>query len=147
MKKIVQQHILSLVKKNYSEIAVDFDISRKKKIWPKMEELCSKVRDGEKVLDLACGNGRLLESFKGRSIQYLGIDLSEELIKLARKNYPNNNFEVGDLMELNKFIVRDQKYDYIFCLAALQHIPGEDARLKVLQDAKLLLLDTGTPVS
>ena len=144
MKKVVQQQILDLVKKNYSEIAVDFDISRKKKTWPKIEELCSNVKGGEKVLDLACGNGRLLESLKGKSIEYLGIDLSEELIKLAKNNYINNDFEVGDLMKLNKFIIRNKKYDYVFCLAALQHVPGKEARLKVLKDAKLLLSDKGT---
>ena len=144
MKKRVQQKILDLVKKNYNEIASDFDMSRKKKIWPKTEELCLGVKNGGRILDLACGNGRLVESFQGKEIDYLGIDISEELIKLAKNNYPNYIFKVGDLLALKNVVPKNQKYDYIFCLAALQHIPGKEARIKVLQDAKLLLVDSGT---
>jgi SAM-dependent methyltransferase len=144
MKKSVQQKILDLVKKNYNEIAFDFDMSRKKKTWPKTEELCLGVKNGDRILDLACGNGRLLESFQGKEIDYLGVDISEELIKLAKNNYPNYIFQAGDLLALNNIVPKNQKYDYIFCLAALQHIPGGEARLKVLQDVKLLLADSGT---
>src|SRR5680860_261077 len=93
MKTSVQQKILNLVQKNYNEIAVDFDMSRKKRIWPRTEEVCSIVKSGDKVLDLACGNGRLLESFHKKEIEYLGIDISEELINIAKKNYPSKNFK------------------------------------------------------
>ncbi|HZJ41592.1 MAG TPA: class I SAM-dependent methyltransferase [Patescibacteria group bacterium] len=143
MKTSVQQKILNLVQKNYNEIAVDFDMSRKKRIWPRTEEVCSIVKSGDKVLDLACGNGRLLESFHKKEIEYLGIDISEELINIAKKNYPNNNFIVGDLLDLKNISSEHKKYDHIFCLAALQHIPSEEYRLKVLQDAKSLLTDSG----
>ncbi|PIX02803.1 SAM-dependent methyltransferase, partial [bacterium (Candidatus Gribaldobacteria) CG_4_8_14_3_um_filter_42_11] len=41
------------------------------------------VKDGDKVLDVGCGNGRLVKAFENKKISYLGVDNSEKLIKLA----------------------------------------------------------------
>ncbi len=126
------QELLNLVKRNYQEIAADFDVTRKKEIWPEIREFAEQVKTSDKVLDLGCGNGRLLEAFSDKTIDYLGLDNSAELIKLAETNYPDKKFIVGDVLDLKE--VADNYYDYIFCLATLQHIPGRELRLKALQE-------------
>lgn len=45
-------------------------------------------------LDIGCGTGRYLEWFS--PVNYLGIDVSPEMIKIARKRFPKVRFETGD---------------------------------------------------
>lgn len=65
----------------------------------------------KKVLDVGCGYGRLSDIFTN----YLGIDFSEEMIKLAREQYPNKRFEVAE--------TTDEQFDVVFecmCLTSLR---------------------------
>ena len=129
------QKLLALVKHNYQDIAADFDATRKKEIWPEIRLFAEKVKSGDSILDLGCGNGRLLEALKEKEINYLGVDNSSELISLAKKNYPIQKFIVGDILSLNNNQeITNEGFDFIFCLAALQHIPGEELRVKALKD-------------
>lgn len=141
MKKEREEQLLALVKKNYQDIAEDFNYSRKKELWPEIKNLSTEVRAGDRVLDLACGNGRLLEAFLDKDIFYLGIDNSEELISFALKNYPQHKFIVGDMLELKN--LKDKSFDHLFCLAALQHIPGNNKRIQVLKEMRRLINDSG----
>jgi len=125
------QELLAVVKNGYNDIAKDFDLTRKKALWPEISKFVLSIKDGDTVLDLACGNGRLLEALRDKKIDYLGVDNSEELLKLARLNYPDKTFLIADMLDLNN--VPDNKFNYIFCLAALQHIPSQELRIKVLK--------------
>lgn len=132
MKDKETQELLEIVSRNYQEIAKEFDLTRKKEIWPEIREFTSELKDGDSVLDVACGNGRLIEAFKDKKINYLGLDNSSNLIELAQKNYPDYKFIVEDMLKLDK--IDNNKYDFVFCLAALQHIPSKNLRVKVLRD-------------
>jgi SAM-dependent methyltransferase len=141
MDKQEAQKLLDLVKRNYQAIAADFDATRKKEIWPKMRELAGSVENGASVLDVGCGNGRLLEAFSGKNIKYLGLDNSEALIDLAKSNYPDKEFRVLDILNLES--APENNFNYIFCLAVLQHIPGRELRLKSLEQMKEKLAPQG----
>ena len=148
MDKITKDNLLRIVHDNYNDIAADFNTTRKKVIWPEIIKLASEVRDGDQVLDLGCGNGRLIESLKDKEIKYLGIDNSEQLIKLAKKNYPNYEFFVLDILNLEnskelRDKIKEKKFDQIFCLATLQHLPGRELRVQALKEMKLLLSEEG----
>jgi ubiquinone/menaquinone biosynthesis C-methylase UbiE len=134
MKQETVTSLLALVKQNYNEIAADFDATRKKEIWPKVLDFAADIKDGDKILDVGCGNGRLLEALKGKEVEYLGIDNSTELIKIARRNYPGEKFVEGDLLDLQA--ITDNNFDYIFCLAVLPHIPSQKLRIKALEELR-----------
>ncbi|MCX6795566.1 MAG: class I SAM-dependent methyltransferase [Candidatus Falkowbacteria bacterium] len=141
MKQKVQEKILSLVKDNYNSIARDFNQTRKKPLWPALTYAASKVNNGEIILDAACGNGRLLEAFKDKKIDYLGLDNSSELIMLAKNNYPDKEFLVDDLLALD--FAKNKNFDWIFCVAALHHLPGDNLRIKALKNLALKLKSQG----
>lgn len=132
MNKIQADKILDLVKRNYNEIAAAFDATRKKELWPMIREYAAGVKDGDKVLDAGCGNGRLLEALKDKKIEYLGIDNSSELIKAAQANYSDYEFRVADILSLDN--VPESGFDHIFCLAVLQHIPTPELRTRFLKN-------------
>ncbi|MEK7557898.1 MAG: class I SAM-dependent methyltransferase [Patescibacteria group bacterium] len=138
MDKKTQQNILELVSNNYKEIADDFNQTRKKYLWPELIKLTELINNNDKILDVGCGNGRLLEAFKNKKISYTGVDNSERLIELAKQNQElgirNQEFLVGDILELNKLPEKD--FDYVFCLAVLPHLPGNDLRLTALKQLK-----------
>jgi len=121
-----------LVKDSYRAIAVDFDVSRKKEIWPEVHYLAQSIQSSASVLDVGCGNGRILEVFANKSINYLGIDNSLELITLAQKNYPQFTFRVMDILDLSP--LSDDHYDFIFCLAVILHLPSHNSRLRALEN-------------
>ncbi len=143
MDKQTRQTLLDLVKRNYGEIAVDFDMTRKKYLWPELVKLAGMVKDGDRVLDIGCGNGRLAGAFRDKKINYLGVDNSEALIEFAKKNYireiasspstvpRNDRWVVADILELDKLPERD--FAYVFCIAVLHHLPGSELRLKALE--------------
>ena len=134
-------NLLKLVHDNYNEIAADFNTTRKKEIWPEMLLFTKNIKDGDRVLDLGCGNGRLIEALKDKKIEYLGIDNSESLIKFASDNYPGYRFIVSDILNLD--IIQGEKFDYIFCLATLQHLPSRELRVQALRSMKNSLSEDG----
>jgi SAM-dependent methyltransferase len=131
MNKDTANKLLQLVRDGYNHIAVDFDISRQKEIWPEIINLSNLVKDRDSVLDAGCGNGRLLKALEGKSIDYSGIDSSQELIKLANQRYPEKTFRIMDLLDISA--LPDNHYDIIFCLAVILHLPGRENRLAVLK--------------
>lgn len=52
-----------------------------------------------RVLDAGCGYGDLLEALPS-SIDYTGIDISPDLIEMARQRYPERTFHEGNLLHL-----------------------------------------------
>lgn len=51
---------------------------------------------GSSVLDLGCGNGALTKALQEKGYVVKGLDASNELLSVARKNYPAIEFVQGD---------------------------------------------------
>jgi 2-polyprenyl-3-methyl-5-hydroxy-6-metoxy-1,4-benzoquinol methylase len=134
MNKKTADYLLSIVKNNYNEIADDFDKTREKNFHPLVLQIIKElnVRTGDKVLDLGCGNGRLVKNLSS-DIFYLGLDNSSKLIELAKKKYQKENiiFKQQNILEIEKFNFLDFKY--VFCLAVFHHLPGKKKQLYFLQ--------------
>jgi SAM-dependent methyltransferase len=144
MKTAVAMKILAKNKEIYDQIAEDFAETRNK-VWPEFEYFKGYLANGQDVLDLGCGNARLLELLKDYKVNYLGIDFSPNLIAEAKKDWldsqsePNFNFMVGDILDLNL----KEKYDLVFLVATLHHIPSQRLREKVLLNVKSVLKPNG----
>lgn len=71
---------------------------------------------GMKILDVGCGAGHYLRSFRQRidpEIDYVGVDLTEHYIELARKAFqPEDRFVVGDANDLE---FEDDHFDIVMC--------------------------------
>ncbi len=67
----------------------------RKYFWRGLEFIADYAQDGGKILDFGCGNGRLLELFSGKNIDYTGVDISEKLVDIAKGKYPEmaNSFQ------------------------------------------------------
>ena len=127
---------------SYNRIAEKFSFSRSY-VWPDLQKFKTYVQEGNKVLDLGCGNGRLVELFKDLDVEYLGVDGSFGLINSAKKSFPDKNFQVMDALNLD---LPENSYDVILCVSVLNHIAKEnqqqfiDNLKKVLKPNGVLLL-------
>jgi SAM-dependent methyltransferase len=77
-----------------------------------------------KTIELGCGNGRDAKEIVKRTNDYLGIDLSSELIKIAKDNVPEANFELADF-ESFQF---PEGVDAIFAFASILHSNKESLK-------------------
>lgn len=142
MNKEATTKILHETQDIYNRIAPDFSDTRGK-WWQPPIGLTDQLHDGMKVLDLGCGNGRFAELFRGRDIEYLGVDNSEELIKICRERFTgekNIRFEVVDVIEYGSNGTRRDvacnvsTFDLVLMIAVLHHIPTKELRLQVLKN-------------
>ena len=127
-------------RRDYNLIAEEFSRSRDK-LWEELRFLDGYVGESERVLDLGCGNGRLYELFRKKNIDYYGIDISERLIEIAKKRYPQAKFWAADALNLPFF---DNFFDKVISIAAFHHVPSKQSRLKFLKEVKRVLKPDGT---
>ena len=161
MEKNLVLKILTENKDNYNLIAGDFD-KKRGFLWPEIEATASYIAPESLVLDVGCGNGRIFPLVTQNGGKYLGFDISENLIKIAQTKYGEKYFFVADLLRINNsshsglssiptgFWSRPRlrrsppqndnfKFDLVYCLAILHHIPSSELRLQALQNIKSLL--------
>ncbi len=125
-------------KDDYNRIAVQFSSTRHY-VWPEMKEFAEYIKDGQKILDLGCGNGRLLDSLDGKKFDYLGVDQSEKLIEEAKQKHPKNKFQV---MKMEDLKLNDAQYDAAFMIASLHHL-DKNGRRKTLSETNRILKPSG----
>jgi alkylated DNA repair protein alkB family protein 8 len=141
------EYLLNKTREDYNRIAEQFSRSREF-IWEELSYLTRYVNDGDKILDIGCGNGRLLQIFKNKKIDYTGIDSSEKLIEIAKEKIRNSKFEIRNsatfrVADALNLPFKDDSFDKVFSIAVLHHIPSEELRLKFLKETKRILKPKG----
>ena len=87
------------------------------------------MRYGAKqIIDVGCGPGQFAGMLADKGISgYLGIDLSEEAIRLARRNCPSFKFVVADVFKCD--LLEKETYDCLVSLECLEHVQEDLALL------------------
>jgi SAM-dependent methyltransferase len=73
------------------------------------------------VIEIGCGNGRDAEEICKHTNKYLGMDISEKLIEIAKERLPDQHFIVEDV-ETFEF---PSNIDAVLAFASLIHVPKE----------------------
>lgn len=83
------------------------------------------------VLDVACGTGVLFPDYLDRKVGSLtGIDISPEMVKIAREKFPQVEVLCADVEEAQF----DKKFDCIMVYNAFPHFPNPEHLIQVLSD-------------
>jgi SAM-dependent methyltransferase len=97
------------------------------------------------ALEIGCGKGEFSHRLAQRSERVLALDLSPEMIRIARARFsdlPNIEFQIADVMSYDLPL---EGFDCIATIATLHHLPLRDALLKMKAALKpggvLLVLD------
>lgn len=82
-----------------------------------LEQKGMKVRS---ALDLGCGTGVLCALLHSQGIEAEGVDLSEEMVGIARENAPGLRFTAADMTEYRP----SRCFDLVTCTGdAINHVP------------------------
>ena len=88
------------------------------------------------VLEIGCGTGEFSRLLAARAERVLAIDLSPQMIRLARVRselYPNVEFVAGDVMACP---LPAERFDCVATLTTLHHLPLESVLGKIREALK-----------
>ena len=68
------------------------------------------------VLDCGCGTGRFADLFEQRGARVVGMDTSENMIKIAKKKVPSAEFIIGDVFNMP---FKESQFDIVVCSQVL----------------------------
>lgn len=88
------------------------------------------------ILEIGCGTGKFTRLLAGRAEKVLALDLSPEMIRLARERsqlYQNIEFVRADVIT---YPLPDNQFDCIASLTTLHHLPFEDILKKIAKALK-----------
>jgi ubiquinone/menaquinone biosynthesis C-methylase UbiE len=116
---------LQTVQAGYDELAAGFGEWGERiegDPWERfLEDLAARLPDGANVLDLGCGNGAKTERL-ARRFEVVGVDISEEQLRLARAQAPGATFIQADFAELD---VPGESLDAVTAFYSFVHVPRE----------------------
>lgn len=75
-------------------VKLENDIHPKHRLMNYHQFFIDNISSNEKVLDIGCGNGFLAYDIAKKAKKVLGIDISEENIKTANKNYKRGKSKI-----------------------------------------------------
>lgn len=152
------ENLMTTTRESYQKIAPVFSETRNFS-WPEIDWAIEKyLKNNCKILDLGCGNGRLLIALKKylNDFDYTGIDSCQELIEKANYLFSENtlaekenkitkstkiNFYCQNILSLEKF--KNNSFDFVFIIATLNHIASPQMREKILLEIKRILKPGG----
>lgn len=106
------------------DLAMQRDKSEKEFIYPKLL-----LKGHSKVLDVGCGIGRWADLIFDKVERYIGIDFSEELIKIARSRYQNSSdFHILPAQEVSPTLlnVPEKYFDRVIVAGVFLYMDDED---------------------
>ncbi len=144
MKRETINKILQQTEQGYDLISEKFSQTRKH-FWGELEFIGEYAKVGDKILDYGCGNGRLLELFKGKNINYVGIDASGKLIEFARDKY--ETMDGVEFLKINpsqtSLPFPDNYFNTIYSIAVFHHLPDKKFRLRIVKEMHRILKPGG----
>lgn len=135
MNEAVIERLLTLNQDFYRQFAQPFVETRAKPQEGFFKLIDYLPQSAGHLLDVGCGDGRfgrfaLEHGLVGR---YTGVDFSADMLQAAREMTEGGEFFQRDMSQPD-FLAGLGSYELISCLAAMQHIPGRERRLGLLQE-------------
>ena len=97
----VALHPSEIYDKFYANMYDDLILNKMKNDYEigEITDNMSSEKDDTLVLDIGSGTGHHVASLNNLGYQSIGIDISPEMIKVAKNKYPHSHFEEGDALQ------------------------------------------------
>jgi ubiquinone/menaquinone biosynthesis C-methylase UbiE len=132
-----------IVESGYDVIADEYNshrLSRKEIVSEFFDSLSGFFPNKGRILDLGCGGGEPVTGYFARKgYDVTGVDISAEMIRIARKQIPDGNFIQADMSECS---FDNASFDLIVSTFAIIHIPQKEQE-KLLVNIRRWLKPSG----
>jgi SAM-dependent methyltransferase len=104
---VTEADFLRATRASYDAVAAEYadrfagELARKPLDRAMLAAFAELVRDDGPVADIGCGPGQVTAHLHALGLPVLGIDLSPQMVALARDTYPDLRFEVGSMTALD----------------------------------------------
>lgn len=102
------QAYLDRTRSSYDTVAADYaelladELAAKPLDRAMLGAFAALVRPGGRVVELGCGPGRIAAHLHGLGVEDIsGLDLSPEMVAVARRRHPELRFDVGSMTDLD----------------------------------------------
>lgn len=105
-----------------------------------IREFASQLQKNSTVLDLGCGSGYITNYLYESNLNAIGIDFSEEMIRIAQEKYPKANFLKADFIDIENHF-KENSVDGLIAIYSLYFIPKEQFENVLRSLSKILKKD------
>ena len=120
-----------------SYLETNKDSYQEKVIAPNLMRLLD-IKNGSKILDLACGQGFFSRKFKAAGASVVGVDISKELIITAKKHSQGIEYFVSPAHKID--FLKSSTFDVVTIVLAIQNIEEIN---EVFSEVKRVLVPGG----
>lgn len=124
--------------KSYVNIYDKFSDTRNY-FWKDLSFLLEYITDNDNLIDIGCGNGRLLTGIGDKNIKYVGVDNCVPLLDIAKERH-TREFVVADALNLP---FDNDCFDKAFSIAVIHHIPSKEYREQFVKEIYRVLKKDG----
>ena len=110
-----------------------FTMWKQKKIIEKFLHFCEFDESKGKILDVPCGAGYIGDILSGLNAQIFASDISFEMIELAMKEYPGENFNGFLQSDITELPFNGREFTCSIILALMHRLPKK-IRMDVLKE-------------
>ncbi len=130
--------------KTWDAIAESFDVTRRKP-WRQCIDFINGLSESHTVADIGCGNGRHLFPCAERCKNVIGIDISQNLLNIAKNKSKEKGLNNVDFIHANmvKIPLKNDSVGTVLCIASLHNIKGREERLRSLKEIHRILKNGG----
>lgn len=133
--------------KSYWETVSGINIPSSLELYPIIHKY---LREGDKILDIGCGFGKISLELASLGYSITGIDINAEAVKLSKaiaksldlnkKTKGKVEFKVGNASALP---FRESSFDFAVMQAFLTSVPNPQERFRIIQEAFRVLKPEG----
>ena len=110
----------AVVRRGYDVCAASYDESRRTEPGTELRGLTGRLNDGDAVLDIGCAAGVPIARLLAARYRVTGVDISPEMVSLARRNVPTGSFLCADIMAVS---LPPSSFDAVVALYSVFHLP------------------------
>jgi ubiquinone/menaquinone biosynthesis C-methylase UbiE len=107
--------------------------------------IISRYASGKKAIDFGCGTGRSTRFLRKLGFETIGVDISEDMIKLAREREPEGDYRLVGDSGFGEF--HDAVCDLILSAFTFDNIPTMEQKVRLFGELARLLRNDGPIVN